>query len=69
MEDSTITPGNPGQARENWGDKRAKLKVKFTTLTDSDLRYQKGKKDEMLERIQTRLGKTRKELDTIIAEL
>ena len=69
MSDSTVTPVNSDQVRENWGEKRAKLKIKFPTLTDSDLRYEKGKKDEMLERIQVKLGKTKEELNTVIAEL
>lgn len=69
MSDSTVTPINPGQIKGNWGEKRDKLKAKFPTLTDSDLRFEKGKKDEMLAKVQEKLGKTKEELDTLIAEL
>jgi uncharacterized protein YjbJ (UPF0337 family) len=33
------------------------------------LQYENGKKDEMLARIQTKLGKTKEELATLIAAL
>jgi uncharacterized protein YjbJ (UPF0337 family) len=69
MSDSTVTPVNPEQIKGNWGETRDKLKVKFPTLTDSDLRFEKGKKHEMLAQVQVKLGKTKEELDTIIAEL
>ena len=69
MSESTVTPINPDQIKGNWGEKREKLKVQFPTLTDSDLRFEKGKKDEMLAKVQAKLGKTREELDTVIAAL
>lgn len=69
MSDTNKTPVNPGQVFGNWSDKKNKLKEKYPTLTDSDLRYETGKKDEMLARVHEKLGKTREELDTIIAKL
>ena len=53
----------------NWNQQKGKLKAKFTTLTDADLRYENGKKEEMFEKIQTKLGKTKDELTTIISAL
>lgn len=53
----------------NWNEQKGKLKAKFTTLTDADLRYENGKKNEMFEKIQTKLGKTKDELATIISAL
>ena len=53
----------------NWNQQKGKLKAKFTTLTDADLRYENGKKEEMSEKIQTKLGKTKDELTTIISAL
>lgn len=53
----------------NWGEQKSKLKTKFPALTDEDLKYENGKKDEMLGRLQTKLGKTREELDQIISSL
>ena len=49
--------------------KKAKLKEKFSTLTDADLQYENGKKDEMMDKIQIKLGKTKDELAAIIAAL
>lgn len=52
-----------------WKEKKAKLKAKFTILTDADLNYEDGKKDEMLNKVQVKLGKTKEELAKIIAAL
>lgn len=69
MSDSFITPTNPDLFKGNWNETRDKLKVKFPVLTDADLRFEKGKKEEMLEKVQTKLGKSKEELATIIAGL
>ena len=53
----------------NWGDQKAKLKQEFVQLTDSDLNFQPGKKDEMLGKLQVKLGKSKEELHKIISEL
>jgi len=53
----------------NWDEQKGKLKVKFPTLTDADLNYAEGKRDEMLNKVQIKLGKTREELTAIIAGL
>ena len=53
----------------NWNEQKSKLKAKFSTLTDADLRYEEGKKDEMLKRVQVKLGKTKEEFQKIIEAL
>lgn len=53
----------------NWTEQKAKLKAKFPVLTDSDLNYETGKKDDMLGRIQKKLSKTKEELNAIIEKL
>ncbi|MBL0154770.1 MAG: general stress protein CsbD [Chitinophagaceae bacterium] len=53
----------------NWNNQKGKLKKKYAVLEDSDLIYQMGKKEEMLERIQIKLGKTKEELRVIIEAL
>jgi uncharacterized protein YjbJ (UPF0337 family) len=53
-------------AKINWNEIKDKLKVKFPTLTDADLQYEEGKKDEMLEKVQTKLGKNKEEMSKII---
>lgn len=52
-----------------WDAQKIKLKEKFTHLTDADLSFEEGKKDEMLQRVQTKIGKTKEELHTLIASL
>ncbi len=54
---------------ENWTDQKDKLKAQFPALTDEDLDYEEGKRDEMLSRIQIKLGKTKEEMALIISTL
>lgn len=53
----------------DWNEMKGKLKQKFATLTDNDLMFEEGKKDEMMGKIQTKLGKTKDEWDKIVAGL
>jgi uncharacterized protein YjbJ (UPF0337 family) len=53
----------------NWDDQKEKLKERFESLTDKDLYFEKGKMEEMLLKIQNKVGKTRHELHTIISRL
>jgi len=60
---------NITQLKGNWKETKGKLKQKFALLTDSDLLLIEGKQDEMLGRLQIRLGKTKEEINKIISEL
>jgi uncharacterized protein YjbJ (UPF0337 family) len=60
---------NITELKGTWNETKGKLKQKFAMLTDSDVLFVEGKKDEMLGRLQIKLGKTREELKKIIAEL
>ena len=53
----------------NWLYLRGKLKQKFGVLTDDDLLYEQGRKEEMLGKIAIKLGKTKEELLQIIEAL
>ena len=53
----------------NWEEQKGKLKQKFAILTDNDVLLLEGKKEEMLGRLQIKLGKTKEELQKIIAGL
>ena len=57
------------EIKGNWNEQKGKLKQKFANLTDNDLLYEQGKKDEMLGKLQIKLGKSKEELDKIIASL
>jgi len=60
---------NPTEVKGNWNEQKGKLKQKYAQLTDNDLMFAEGKKDEMLGRLQIKLGKTKEEVLRIIAEL
>ena len=60
---------NKQQVKGNWDEQKGKLKQKFAALTDNDLLFAEGKKDEMLGRLQIKLGKTKEELHQIIGAL
>ncbi len=49
--------------------RRDKLKQQYAVLTDNDLLFEAGKKDEMLGNLQIRLGKTKEQLRLLIASL
>jgi hypothetical protein len=56
-------------ATKNWEAQKAKLKLKFPKLTDADLNFDETKKNEMLSKLQVKLGRTVKELQVIIGTL
>ncbi|MBP6515981.1 MAG: CsbD family protein [Chitinophagales bacterium] len=60
---------NTTELKGNWDEQKGKLKQKFATLTDDDLLFAEGKKDEMLGRLQIKLGKSKEELHALIAAL
>jgi len=49
-----------------WNEQKGKLKKKFAVLTDNDLLYDEGRKNEMLGKLQKKLGKTKEELRKIM---
>jgi len=58
---------NTTELKGNWNEVKGKLKQQFAMLTDNDLLMIDGKKDELLGRLQVKLGKTKAELEAIIA--
>ncbi|MBO6584599.1 MAG: CsbD family protein [Gracilimonas sp.] len=52
-----------------WNEVKGKLKQKYSELTDDDLAFTEGKEDELLGRLQGKLGKTKDEIKKEIAEL
>lgn len=53
----------------NWNEVAGKLKQKFANLTDNDLLFLDGKEEELLGRLQKKLGKTKEEVRDMIAKL
>ncbi len=52
--------------RGNWNQIKGRLKQKYGQLTDDDLAYQEGKEDELIGRLQKKLGKSKEEVKGII---
>ena len=57
------------ELKGNWNDIKGRLKQKFAMLTDNDLWFVEGQQDEMLSRIQLKLGKTHEEMNQLIFDL
>jgi len=57
------------QLKGTWNEIKGKLKQKYGQLTDQDLMFAEGKEDELLGRLQKRLGKTKDELRAEIADM
>ncbi|MGP8215228.1 MAG: CsbD family protein [Bacteroidia bacterium] len=60
---------NINEFKGDWSDIKGKLKQKFALLTDGDVQLINGKMDQMVGRIQAKLGKTKQEIHKIISEL
>lgn len=46
----------------SWNETKGKIKQTYGDLTDDDLTYEEGKDDELVGRLQTKLGKTKDEI-------
>jgi uncharacterized protein YjbJ (UPF0337 family) len=53
----------------NWNEVAGKLKQQFANLTDDDLLFKEGKEEELLGRLQKKLGKTKEEIRKLLARL
>jgi uncharacterized protein YjbJ (UPF0337 family) len=60
---------NNTELKGKWDEQKGKLKQKFANLTDDDLMFAEGKKEEMLGKLQIKLGKTKDELHKLISDL
>jgi len=53
----------------NWNEIAGKLKQQYANLTDDDLLFKQGKEEELLGRLQQKLGKTKSELRKLISKI
>ena len=53
----------------NWNEVAGKIKQKYADLTDDDLLFVKGKEEELLGRLQKKLGKTEDEIRHLIEKM
>lgn len=56
-------------ANETWNEKKNFLKQKLVSLTGNGLLYEESKNDEVVEKLQIKLGKTKDEVNKIIESL
>jgi uncharacterized protein YjbJ (UPF0337 family) len=54
------------QFKGSWNEIKGKLKQQYGNLTDDDLVFAEGKEDELLGRLQKRLGKSKDEVRRMI---
>lgn len=53
----------------NWNEVKGKLKQKYANLTDDDLLYEEGKDDELLGKIQQKVGQSKEDIKKWIESL
>ena len=52
----------------NWQNQSTELKKKFSNLTDSDLKFEKGAEEDLIKRVGDKLGKSKEEVITMITK-
>ncbi|MBU1101926.1 MAG: CsbD family protein [Bacteroidetes bacterium] len=52
----------------NWNEAKVKLMQSFANLTDEDFLFKEGEEEELIGRLQRKLGKTKDELRKIISD-
>ena len=60
---------NKLQFKGSWNEIKGKLKQTYGNLTDDDLVFAEGKDDELLGRLQKKLGKSKDEVKQMIEGL
>ena len=60
---------NTRELKGNWEEIKGKLKQKYADLTDDDLLYEEGERDELMGKLQKKLGKTQEEIADSINNL
>ena len=65
----TTTATIPKVGKINWTEVKSKLRTKYPVLTDADFSAVEGNNDEVHERIQKKLGKTKEEVAMILSNL
>ncbi|MCX6168409.1 MAG: hypothetical protein NTX65_03650 [Ignavibacteriales bacterium] len=63
-----FSPSTPSMM-DRWIEQKAKLKKKFPNLTNNDLLYHEGKKNEMFENLRIKLNLSKEEWKKMIDKL
>lgn len=54
------------ELKGRWNEMKGKLKQHYANLTDDDLKYEEGKEDELIGKIQKKTGRTKEEIADFI---
>jgi len=46
----------------NWNEMKGKLKEEYAEMTDNDLVYQEGQEDQLIGKLQQKMGKTKEQV-------
>ena len=65
FEKKVIMP-NSNEIEGGWEAFKGKIKQQFADLTDDDLLYEEGQSQEMWGKLQEKLGKTEKEIRSLV---
>jgi uncharacterized protein YjbJ (UPF0337 family) len=60
---------NKLQFKGSWNEIKGKLKQQYGNLTDDDLVFAEGKEDELIGRLQKKLGKSKDEVRQMVEKL
>jgi uncharacterized protein YjbJ (UPF0337 family) len=60
---------NTLKIKGNWNEAAGKLKQKYAQLTDDDLLFIEGKEEELLGKLQKKIGKSKEEIRKLIENI
>jgi uncharacterized protein YjbJ (UPF0337 family) len=60
---------NKLQFKGSWNEVKGKLKQTYGQLTDDDLTFAEGKDEELIGRLQKKLGKSKEEVREMISKI
>jgi len=60
---------NLTELKVNWKEQRSSLRKRFALLTEDGLMFDEGKNEEMIEKLQSKFGKSKEQIKAIISSL
>ena len=60
---------NSTEIQGDWNQIKGKLKQKYAELTDNDVLLEEGKYDELMGKLQVKLGKSKEEMHKLIESI
>lgn len=70
LEDMGVTgAGSSLQLKGDWNEAKGKLRQQYAQLTDEDLNYVEGQEEDLVGRLQQKLGKGKREITKMLNDL